>query len=106
VRTLEQRATPTASMIARASVMRAINFRSRGLSDRTIQALLDHGIDFPEPLLFMEPPQLKKIPSIGKPGFKEIMRYREKFREEAVSTKHSGTVVYTVVNRPHAMPEN
>jgi len=67
--------------------MRAINFRSRGLTDRTIQALLDHGIDFPEPLLFMEPPQLKKIPGIGKAGFNEIMRYREKFRQEPVSTK-------------------
>ena len=87
VRTPVQRATPTASMLARASVMRAINFRSRGLTDRTIQALLDHGIDFPEPLLFMEPPQLKKIPGIGKAGFNEIMRYREKFRQEPVSTK-------------------
>jgi hypothetical protein len=67
--------------------MRAINFRGRGLSDRTIQALLDHGIDFPEPLLFMEPSQLKKIPGMGKGGFNEIMRYREKFTEGNVSTK-------------------
>jgi hypothetical protein len=59
--------------------MRAINFCGRGLSDRTIQALLDHGIDFPKPLLFMEPSQFKKISGMGKAGFNQIMRYREKF---------------------------
>jgi len=44
----------------------------------SIQALLDHGIDFPEPLLFMGS-QLKQIPGIGKTSFNEIKRYRERF---------------------------
>ena len=87
MRTPLQRTATIASALARASVMRAINFRGRGLSDRTIEVLLDHGIDFPEPLLFMEPSQLKKIPGMGKAGFNEIMRYRQKFTEANVSTK-------------------
>jgi hypothetical protein len=48
------------------NAMRGINFRGRELSESTILALLDQGIDFPEPLLFMEPSLLKKIPGIGK----------------------------------------
>ena len=83
MRTPEQRDAVTASKLTSASaLMRAINFRGRGLSDRTIQALLDHGIDFPEPLLFMEPSQLKKIPGIGKTSFNEIKRYRERFNTD------------------------
>jgi hypothetical protein len=77
MRTPEENAAVTASKLA--SVMRGISFRGRGFSDRTIQALLDHGIDFPEPLLFMEPSQLKQIPGIGKTSFAEIMRYRKRF---------------------------
>ena len=77
MRTPEEDAAVTASKLA--SVMRAISFRGRGFSDRTVQALLNHGIDFPESLLFLEPSQLKQIPGIGKASFTEIKRYRERF---------------------------
>jgi hypothetical protein len=91
MRTPEDSAAATASKLA--SVMRAISFRGRGLSDRTIQALLDHGIDFPEPLLFMEPSQLKKIPGMGKAGFNEIMRYRENFTTKTTEKNPTGMEV-------------
>lgn len=52
-------------------------FRNRGLSERTIDALLDCGIDAPERLLSMTPAQLSEIPGIGKASLGEIMRYRE-----------------------------
>src|SRR6516225_8111112 len=61
MRTPEEDTAVTASKLA--SVMRAISFRGRGFSDRTVQALLDHGIDFPESLLFLEPSRLKQIPA-------------------------------------------
>lgn len=51
-------------------------FRDKGLSDRTIKALLDCGIDAPERLLFMTPDQLAVIRGVGKISLGEIMRYR------------------------------
>ena len=54
-------------------------FRDKGLSDRTIKALLDCGIDAPERLLFMTPDQLAVIRGVGKISLGEIMRYRARF---------------------------
>jgi hypothetical protein len=88
VRTPEQRAAAAAP--GSVNAMRGINFRGRGLSERTILALLDQGIDFPEPLLFMEPSLLKKIPGIGKAGINEIMRYRERFIVASYRANHQG----------------
>jgi hypothetical protein len=57
-------------------------FRVRKLSDRTIKALLDYGIDAPERLLFMTAEQLKGIPGVGKSSLAEIMKYRSRFLPE------------------------
>lgn len=54
-------------------------FRDRGLSDRTIKALLAHGLDAPERLLFVTEADLKRIPGIGRAAFDEIMCYRERY---------------------------
>ena len=54
-------------------------FRDRGLSDRTVKALLDCGIDMPERVLFMTPAQLAVIRGVGKTSLGEIMRYRARF---------------------------
>jgi DNA-directed RNA polymerase alpha subunit len=54
-------------------------FCDRGLSQRTIQALVDCSIDAPERLLFMTEDQLKNIPGAGKESLAEIRAYRDKF---------------------------
>jgi hypothetical protein len=58
-------------------------FMNRGLSDRTIKALLDCGIDAPERLLSMSLDDLRKIPGIGKMSLAEIDGYRARFRAPA-----------------------
>jgi hypothetical protein len=55
-------------------------FRGRGLSDRTIERLVESGMDAPERLLFMEERALEKIPGIGKPAMVEIKAYQQKFK--------------------------
>ena len=54
-------------------------FRHRGLSDRTIQVLVDCSIDSPERLLFMTEKEIQSIPGIGKVSMAEIIAYRDKF---------------------------
>jgi hypothetical protein len=54
-------------------------FRHRGLSDRTIHALVDCAIDWPERLLFMTEKEIQSIPGIGKVSMAEIIAYRGKF---------------------------
>jgi DNA-directed RNA polymerase alpha subunit len=54
-------------------------FRHRGLSDRTIQALVDCSIDSPERLLFLTEKEIQSIPGIGKVSMAEIIAYRDKF---------------------------
>jgi hypothetical protein len=54
-------------------------FRDRGLSDRTINALIDSGIDAPERLLFMTDADLKSINGLGEVLLGEIARYRSWF---------------------------
>jgi DNA-directed RNA polymerase alpha subunit len=61
------------------SGMRRQPFSDRGLSRRTIDALLDASIDAPERLLFMSEQQIKGIPGIGKASVTEIASYRAKY---------------------------
>jgi DNA-directed RNA polymerase alpha subunit len=60
-------------------VLATAPFRDRGFSDRTTNALVTHGIDAPERLLFMTETEPKNIPGIGKASFEEIKRYRSRF---------------------------
>ena len=60
----------------------AASFGGRGFSDPTIAALVAHGIDAPERLLFASYADLKRIPGVGKASFEEIMRYRTRFIPE------------------------
>jgi DNA-directed RNA polymerase alpha subunit len=61
------------------SFLRGLLFEGRGLSRRTIRALVDCEIDAPERLLFMSENDLKKIPLIGKASMAEIRTYRDRF---------------------------
>lgn len=54
-------------------------FDHRGFSDRTVQRIVECGIDAPERLLFMSDQELKKIPGVGVSSMKEIRAYRERF---------------------------
>jgi hypothetical protein len=59
-----------------------VAFLVRGFSDRTVDALLAHGINAPERLLFAVEADLKGIPGIDKASFDEIMRYRRRFNPD------------------------
>jgi hypothetical protein len=50
-------------------------FRYRGLSDRTIKALLESGMDLPERLLGMNVYELKRMKGIGAVAVREIAQY-------------------------------
>jgi hypothetical protein len=54
-------------------------FGNRGLSDKTIRALADCDLDFPERLLFMTEKQINSIPGVGKVSALEIKAYRDRF---------------------------
>ena len=54
-------------------------YAGRGLSDRTVEALVANGILEPERLLFMTEAQLKVMPGIGKVAMSNIGAYRAKF---------------------------
>jgi DNA-directed RNA polymerase alpha subunit len=54
-------------------------FNDRGLSEGTVHALVDAGIDAPERLLFATETEVRKIPGIGEASLDEIMRYRARF---------------------------
>jgi hypothetical protein len=56
-----------------------VAFLVRGFSDRTVDALIAHGVDAPERLLFTVEADLKDIPGIDNASFNEIMRYRTRF---------------------------
>jgi DNA-directed RNA polymerase alpha subunit len=62
-----------------ASIMAGYPFRHRGLSERTIEALTERGIDAPERLLFMTADEVRTIPGIGKESMAEIVTYRTRF---------------------------
>jgi hypothetical protein len=68
------------AMRGRAQEMLAwYKFQHRGLSDKTISALTDCAIDFPERLLFMTEKQISSIPGVGKVAISEIKAYRDRF---------------------------
>jgi len=67
------------SRIAAEQMKAQLPFRHRGLSDRTIQALVDCSIDLPERLLSMTEKEIRSIPGIGKVSMAEIITYRDKF---------------------------
>jgi DNA-directed RNA polymerase alpha subunit len=54
-------------------------FKNRGLSHRTIKALVDCGIDAPERILFMQEAHLRQIPGVGAASMKELKAYRSRF---------------------------
>jgi DNA-directed RNA polymerase alpha subunit len=54
-------------------------FDHRGLSKRTVEAIVACGIYEPERLLFMTEEQLANIPGIGKVSMSEIKAYRDGF---------------------------
>ena len=54
-------------------------FKNRGLSHRTIKALVDCGIDAPERILFMPEAHLRRIPGVGAASMKELKAYRARF---------------------------
>ena len=60
----------------RRRIMRLLPFLGRGLSDRTINALIAAGIDLPERLLFMRRSELLSIPHIGEIELAEIEAYQ------------------------------
>jgi DNA-directed RNA polymerase alpha subunit len=55
------------------------SFKYRGLSHRTIKALVDCGIDAPERILFMPEAHLRRIPGVGAASLKELKAYRARF---------------------------
>jgi hypothetical protein len=64
---------------ASAELGRRALFANRGFSDRLIEALLAHGLDAPERLLFMSGPALKCIPGVGLKGWSDLDAYRRRF---------------------------
>jgi hypothetical protein len=69
-------ASPTVSRSVATLILKRAPFRGRGLSDRTIERLIECGVDAPERLLFMEEHDLRRV---GKGSMAEIKAYREKF---------------------------
>jgi DNA-directed RNA polymerase alpha subunit len=54
-------------------------FQERGLSDRTIETLVKHGVDAPERLLFMAEAELRNFPGIDEASLREIGAYVLRF---------------------------
>jgi hypothetical protein len=67
------------ALIGAAAMLAWHKFRDRGLSDKTIRALTDCSIDFPERLMFMTETQISSIPGVGKVAISEIKAYRDRF---------------------------
>jgi hypothetical protein len=55
-------------------------FYGRQFSDRTVEALIDAGIDAPENLLFMGDKEIASLKGIGSPKLKEIEAYRAAYK--------------------------
>lgn len=58
-----------------------VPFRDAGLSDHTVTALLNNGIDAPTRLLSIAPADIAVIPGIGRNSLDKIMQYRARQRE-------------------------
>lgn len=54
-------------------------YKDRGFTDRTVKALIDCGIDFPERLLKMSLKEIGGAPGIGKAAIEEIRKYKQTF---------------------------
>jgi len=76
---LEKAAEIAAWNEAGRKILPKLPFENRGLSARTIDALVAGGIDAPERLLFATEAELNKLSGIGKVSLDEIMRYRLRF---------------------------
>ena len=61
-------------------------FAKRGMSRRTIEALVASGMDSPERLLFLDEAAIKNIPGIGTVALAEIRTYRGRFAIPAAAT--------------------
>ena len=72
-----QRALANRKASARVA-LKNIPFRDRRFSKRTVDALVAHGIDAPERLLFMTEAQLREVPGIDKASMAEINAYRDR----------------------------
>ena len=59
-----------------------VRFVDRGFSYRTIVALINSGIDFPEKLMNKSEAEILRTSGIGKICLAEIMKYREKFGKQ------------------------
>ena len=60
-------------------------FAKRGMSRRTIEALVASGMDAPERLLFLDEVAIKSIPGIGAVALAEIRTYRGRFAVPAAT---------------------
>jgi len=58
-------------------------FRDRGFSPRTIDTLMDNGVDAPERLLFLERSALMRMAGVDKATLAEIGQYNNVFGREA-----------------------
>jgi DNA-directed RNA polymerase alpha subunit len=56
-------------------------FKERDLSEKTVEALCNADIDYPERLLFMPEAQIKKIAGLGPVRLAEVMAYVLRFRD-------------------------
>ena len=72
-------------------------FRGRGLSDPTIQMLLDHGLTLPEELLFMDANRVRAIEGIDDAAFAEIEAYQDKIAQ-AGGTENAAPPVNLVLS--------
>lgn len=63
-----------------AEVTRA-RFEHRGLSERTINALVQNGVDAPERVLCKSKAELFRMKGVGDVSVREIVKYQEQFGE-------------------------
>jgi DNA-directed RNA polymerase alpha subunit len=79
IHTPQWKANMRAAMWVNRHVFERMPFEQRGLSARCADALVTHGIDAPERLLFMTEAELRAVPGIGKAAMAEIAAYRSRF---------------------------
>jgi len=60
-------------------------FEHRGLSDRTIVALVQAGLDAPERLLFMSRSSIRRLKGIGDVSSREIAEYQRQYSTDVPS---------------------
>jgi hypothetical protein len=66
-------------------------FAGRGLSARTITAIVNAGFEYPEQLLATDEEELRRVPRLGPDGVDELIAYRNKYgMPELVDAAASG----------------